>query len=165
MQVGTRYRCRLVKQQSNLMYHLQLLAVQPYRDGSVIEQFDLHIRTEDAARHFQPIGGNSFLEALDQRLCYSGGSGIGKAGTASSAHISVEGELRDDKGLAADVEQGAVHLALFIFEDAQVDDFFAERLDLRPAIAVTDAKQYQQSPAYFADNLFIDSDTGTAYSL
>src|SRR5947199_4351959 len=106
------------------MCHLQLLAIQPEGDRTVIEQFDLHIGTENAARHFQSIGSNSFLEALDQRLCYSGGSSIGKTGTASPAHISVEGEPRDDKGLAADVEQRAVHLALFVFEYAQVDDFF-----------------------------------------
>src|SRR5437660_12608165 len=106
------------------MSHLQFLVNNSEGEQTCIEQFDHHTVTENAARHFQSIGSNSFLEALDQRLCYSGGSSSGKTGTATPARISVEGELRDDKGLAADVEQRAVHFARVVFKDAQVDDFF-----------------------------------------
>jgi hypothetical protein len=102
---------------------------------------------------------------LKEGFCNYWRRGIGKAGATPPARISVEGELRDDQHFAANIEKGTVHLALIVTKDTQIDNFISQGLDLNLAIVLPYSKQYQESLAYLANDLFVNRDTGIAYSL
>jgi hypothetical protein len=71
--------------------------------------------------------------------------GVDKRRAAALAGVSEKGELGDYDGTPACSQQRAVHLALFVFEDAQVDDFIHQGLGLAWTIALSDPKQDDQS--------------------
>src|SRR5260370_33017331 len=143
----------------------QSLAVKPDRDRPLIPNLNSHRSTKNPTCDSKPIASKSILEELKETFCNYWRRGIGKTGTAASAHISIERELRDDQHFAANIEQRAVHLAFIVAKDAQVDNFISQGLDLNLAIAPPYSQQYQEAMTYLADDLFVNRDAGKAYSL
>src|SRR2546421_3283567 len=144
---------------------LQLLAVKPNRDRSLIPNLNSHISTENPTSDSKAIAGKSILEMLNEGFCNWRRRGIRKAGTATPARIGIEGELRDDQNFSTNTEQRAVHLAFIVTKDAQVSNFVNQSLDLKLAILLTDSEQNQKSLTYLAHNLSLNSDTRPAHSL
>src|SRR5260370_40807537 len=143
----------------------QSLAVKPDRDRPLIPNLNSHRSTKNPTCDSKPIASKSILEELKETFCNYWRRGIGKTGTAASAHISIERELRDDQNFSPDIEEGTVHLALIVSKDAQIGDFISQGLYLNLAIVPPYSQQYQEAMTYLADDLFVNGYTGTAYSL
>ncbi|SRR5579875_717757 len=144
---------------------LHLLAVQPNCDRTLIPNLNSHRSTKYPTCNSKPITSKNFLEMLDESLCNDWRRGIGKAGAASPASIGVEGELRDDQHFAANIEQRTVHLAFIVAEDAQVDNFISQGLDLNLAITLAYSQQDQQTLTYLAHDLPVYGHAGMTDTL
>ena len=94
-----------------------------------------------------------------------GGRGVVETGAASFAAIAIEGELRDDQHRAAGIEQAAVHFAVFILEDAKVQDLLCDEFGVSFGIEFRHAQQDEEAGADFADDGPIDKDTRFGYAL
>src|SRR5260370_2505542 len=143
----------------------QLLTVEPNRDRSLIPSLNSHRRSKNPTCDSKPIASKSILEMLKEGFCDYRRRSIGKAGTAAPARISIQRELRDDQDFSTNIEKRTVHLALIVTEDTQIDNFISQGLYLNLAIVLPYSKQYQESLAYLANDLFVNRDTGMAYSL
>src|SRR2546421_5092501 len=139
---------------------LQLLAVKPNRDRSLIPNLNSHISTENPTCDSKPIAGKRFLEVLNEGFCNCRRRGIRKAGTATPARIGIEGELRDDQNFSTNIEQRAVHLAFIVTKDAQVSNFVNQSLYLKLAILLPDSEQNQESLTYLADDFSVYGHAG-----
>src|SRR5260221_5884011 len=143
----------------------QSLAVKPDRDRTLIPNLNSHRSTKNPTCDSKPIASKSILEELKETFCNYWRRGIGKTGTAASAHISIERELRDDQNFSPDIEEGTVHLALIGSKDAQIGNFISQEFDLRLAIVPPYSQKHQQPLANLADYFPVNGYTGTAYSL
>src|SRR2546423_1546400 len=144
---------------------LQLLAVKPDCDRTLIPNLNSHRSTKYPTGDSEPITSNSLLEVLNEGFCNCRRRRIRKAGSPASTRIGIEGELRDDQNFSTNIEKRAVHLAFIVTKDAQVDYLISQGLYLKLAILLPDSEQYQQSLTYLAHNLSLNSDAGTAHSL
>src|SRR6266700_5060331 len=115
---------------------LHLLAIKPYGDRTLIPNFNSHRSSKYPTCDSKSIASKNFLEMFNESFCNYWRRGIHKAGAASPAHISVEGKLRNDQHFAANIEQGAVHLAFIVAKDTQVDNFISQGLDLNLTITL-----------------------------
>jgi hypothetical protein len=143
----------------------QLLTVKPDGDGSLIAKLNSHMSAKDPTGDSKAIAGKSILEMLEEGFRNYGRRGICKAGTAAPARAGIESELRDDQHFSTNSEKRAVHLAFIVAKDTQMDNFISQGLYLNLAIIPPYAKKYQESLTYLTDDLFVNDDTGTAYSL
>jgi hypothetical protein len=143
----------------------QVLAIEPNCDRTLIPNLNGHISTKYPTGDRKPIASERILEALKEGFCDYWRSGICKAGAAALACIGIEGELRDDQHSSANIEKGAVHLALIVAKDTQIDNFISQGLALNLVIVLPYSKEYQKSLTYVANDLFVNRNTGTAYPL
>src|SRR5579859_1576086 len=141
------------------------IAVKPNRDGTVIAKVNFHVSAENSAGNGKPIVSKGVLETLNKRFRNYWRGGICKAGTAATARIGIEGKLRDNQSFSTNIEQRAVHLALIVFKNAQMDDFIGQGFYLISVIAIPYPQKYQESMIYLADDLFIHCDTGAGDAL
>src|SRR5207244_6882737 len=102
-----------------------------------IQQFNLHICAKHTAFYFQPIGSNRILKSFNQWLGDGRRSGPGKARAPPPAHISIERELGDNQNFSSNIQERAVHLALVVAKDTQVDNFISQILYLNFAIVLS----------------------------
>jgi hypothetical protein len=144
---------------------LYLLAVKPNCDRPLIPNLNSHRSTKDPTCDSKPITSKSFLEMLKEGFCNYWRRGVCKAGATPPARISVEGELRDDQHFAANIEQRAVHPALVVAKDAQIDNFVSQGLDLNLAVALSYSQQHQEPLTYLAHYFPVYGHTGMAYTL
>src|SRR6266699_3960174 len=108
---------------------LPLLTIQPDRHWPIVEQLYIHVRPEHASYDLQPIGSYHIHKTFTKRLSDGGRSGIRKAGAASFAGVSIEGELGDDQNFSPNIEQRTIHLAFIVAKEAQMDNFMSQGLD------------------------------------
>jgi len=73
--------------------------------------------------------------------------------------------LRHEEKLAADVAQGAVHLAGIVREDPESHDLFGQAIGFRLGVAALDADQRQDPSADRSDGLAVDGDARLADAL
>jgi hypothetical protein len=98
------------------------------------------------------------MRAQKRSYSHSRVGGAGEAGPIAAADVGGQGELADHQGLAADVDDRAVHLAGVVLEDAQVDDLARQEVYLAFAIAVLHAQQHEKPGPDRRDSLSIDRD-------
>jgi hypothetical protein len=125
----------------------------------------LHVGTEDAPCYLNTVGGDGIFKAFDQGLSYGGRSGVSEAGTTTPARVGVERELRDDEGCAVDVQEGAVHLAFVVAEDAQVNDFVYQGFDLGLAIVLSHTEEDEQPLINLSGDALVDGNAGVRDAL
>src|SRR5207247_679528 len=77
------------------------------RDGTVVEEVDLHPGTEDAARDGDPFRGEGLAEALVERDGLLGYSGAGEARTVALRGVRDQRQLAHDQPPAAGLEAAA----------------------------------------------------------
>jgi hypothetical protein len=73
-------------------------------DWPIIVNLDPHVRTKDAGLHWDAFGFQQFDKAADARLGHIGRSGLGGAGAATCARVSLQGELTDDECASAHIQ-------------------------------------------------------------
>lgn len=79
--------------------------------------------------------------------------------------FSGQGELTDDQRGTANIDQGAVHPVIVIFEDAQFDDFAGQPLALGFAIIAHRAYENDQPMPDLTHNFAVNGDAGAGGSL
>src|SRR5206468_1383122 len=79
-------------------------------------------------------------------------------GTPAGTRVRIQGELRHDECLPADVEQCQVRLSGGVVEDPQLGDPSGQRVGRRLVIVRAHAEQDDQSAADLADDLLADAD-------
>ena len=96
-----------------------------------------------------------------------------EAGAIAFPHVGKQRKLRNGEDFAADIFDGTVHFALFVFKNAQVEDFVGQPRKLFLAILITHADQQHEARsdllrfeggvdgAQFVDNV----NAGLAHSL
>jgi hypothetical protein len=120
---------------------------------------------KDPTGDSKPIASKSILEMFKEGFRNYGRRSICKAGTAAPARVGIESELRDYQNFSTNREKRAVHLAFIVAKDTQMDNFISQGLYLNLTIVPPYAKKDQESLTYLTDDLFVNHDTGTAYSL
>lgn len=75
--------------------------------------------------------------------------GLDEGGAVAAPRVAQERELGDDQHLAAHVLHGAVHLAVFVLEDAQVCDLLGGKARVLLAVARLHADEHEQAGADF----------------
>ena len=141
------------------------IAVKPNCDRTVIPKINFHVSTENPAGNGKPIASKGILETLKEGFRNYWWRSICKAGAAAPARIGVECELRDGQCFSTNIEESTVHLALIVFEDAQMDNFIGQGFYLNLVIAQPNSQKYQEPTIYLADDLLINSNTSPGYSL
>ena len=81
------------------------------------------------------------------------------------AAVPIQSKLRNQQNFAATVADGAVHLALVVFEDAEIPDLVGERLGVSFVILFADAEQDAKSGANATDRFPPHADVGFGDSL
>ena len=79
--------------------------------------------------------------------------------------IAIQRKLRDHQQRAADIGDGAVHLALGIGKDPQVPGLVGQEISLVFVIDLADAKQHAQACADLPNHRGINGDLGLRNSL
>jgi hypothetical protein len=141
------------------------LCIQPQGDWTIVDQFDIHVRSELACGDFNTklpcAGDKSLIEPFGELWrC-----GVDKTGSASFAAVAEQSELADDEHRAGDFLQRQVHLAVGIIEDSKSGNFFCQLSRVTICVLVADAQQYDQPPLNRADGFLIYRDTGPMNSL
>lgn len=121
----------------------------------VVHQGHVHMRGKYTHFNRRPacpqIGRDLFIEALGQARR----SGFVKTGTTSVGGSTQQGELRNQQHPATCIHQRAIHLPLFIGENAEGLDLVDQIPDIRLIIAFRHAQQDQEAALYLAYDLFI----------
>src|SRR5579883_2382738 len=150
---------------SGVIELLEMLAIEPDRDGSVIAEVNVHLSPEDTASYRNPIAGQHAFELLEEGFRQGRCSCGREAGTAASARIRIECELRDHQSRAMAVEQRTVHFPLLVLENAQMNNLVNERFHLNITIVLSNAQKDEEAIVDLADVLSRNGDAGPADAL
>ena len=102
---------------------------------------------------------------MPQPLGELGGSSGRETWPAAATRVGVEGELGDDEGGPASLQEGSVRAALGISEDAQLGGPPGEIVGDRLGIVGTHAEQDDQAVADLPDGLTVHADLAASDSL
>ena len=112
------------------------------------------------ARRAQPVG-----KILIKPVGRFRRSRIREGGPIAFAAVGVQSELGNHQDLAAAVDDRPVHLALFVFEDAEIFNFIGKGGGIIRTILLPDAQENAQSWADPTDGLLCHGDVGFGDSL
>ena len=112
------------------------------------------------AQGLEELGG-FFVEVLGE---VGWGGGV-EAWASAFAAVAVEGELGDEQDVAVGFEEGEVHFALVVGEDAEVGDFFGEVLGVGVGVGFGDGEVDEQALVDLACGLVVDVDAGVGDAL
>lgn len=136
-------------------------AVEPDRDRAVILEPYQHLRAESSLLNRNPPAADRVGKVVDERLGDFGWRCVEEAGTATFACVGVEGELGDHQhgvrgALACQIANRAVHTAISVLEDAQIDRLFRQAAAEPFGVVVGHADQRQQAWADLANDLVVN---------
>lgn len=114
--------------------------IKEQRDGTVVDQFHIHIGLEDTFGDWNAGIGHSVGEDLIKAKGLFRRSGFGEAGASSFSTVTQKGELADGEHAAACLLDVEVHFARFILESSKANDFRGHpiRIGLRIALGHTE---------------------------
>ncbi len=121
--------------------------------------------SEDSALDRDTVRAQPAEKVFIQRLGRFCRSGPLKGRAQPAPDIAEQGELRDDQRCALHLGQAAVHLAGFIFPDAQAGNFRRQILRIGFAVARFHAQQHNRAGADGARDLTCYPDFGPADAL
>src|SRR5690554_5469095 len=122
-------------------------------DWPVIDQRDLHIGTKFAACHFGMQRPRLLHEVIAHCLTVLGWRGGSETRPIAFVSVGSQGELAHDQQAAAYVLNTAVHPAVFVGKDAQLEYFLQQDVCLCMCIGRLGAEQNQQAGADAANEL------------
>ena len=127
-----------------------MLGVDADGDGTVVEQFTLHVGAElSCADGFAKASLDLTDELLVERYGNIMTCGTDVARTIALGRKCMEGELADDEDLTLDVEHRAVHDVVLVVEDAKAEDLASHPLHILNGICCLETHQDEKSKAYF----------------
>ena len=135
-----------------------VLGIDEDGDGSVVDQFDLHIGAKDTSGDWS---AQTMLDGLDKLFIERDGDvttcSTDVGGTIAFGGEGMECELRDDAHFAADVHHRAVHHASLVVEDAQCQQFAGHPVDVFLRIGSLKAYEHKQTLSDLAAQFTFDS--------
>lgn len=137
---------------------MSLAAFDQQCHGSVVDQRDSHISLKKSGFNAQTGAPRDGDKMFVQGQGLFGGSGIVEAGPAAFTAIAIKGELRDDEKIASGIEEAAIHLALSVFENTQIQDLLSDEFGVGVSIEFRDTEKHEKSPPYFACDGIIYND-------
>lgn len=127
----------------------------------MVDEGDVHVGTELASGDgFAEEVAEGLAEGLVEGFGVCGGSGTEEGGSVAFFGGGVEGELGDDGGLAVDVEEGGVHFAVAVFEDAEAGDFSGKPVDVAGCVGLFDTEENEEAKFLIGDEVIVDGDGG-----
>ena len=145
-----------------------LWRVEDERDRAVIDQLDLHIGPENAARDgTHALGLQGRRQAGDQRSRQLGPGCIDELRPAAFASRAIQGELGDHQRAPAGIKERSVKARWPVHgrENPQDGDLLRQPIGLRLGVGVGDPDQEQDSRADLAHDSAIDPDRGAQDAL
>lgn len=134
-------------------------------DGAGVGVGDVHVGGEGAGLDGEVEGaeevGGGFVEFAGE----VGRRGGGEAWSSAFAAVAVEGELADEQDVSVGVEEGEVHFAVGVGEDAEVGDFFGDPFGVFGGVLFSDGEVDEQAGADPADGFVVDGDGGVGDAL
>lgn len=98
---------------------------------TIVDQFDRHLRTENAARSFQTPAPETIDHPRDQRFGMIGITGAGERWPQSPGEVAVEGELAHDKDFPVYLHDGVIHPTVLVREDPDSGDSVDSGINIR----------------------------------
>ena len=123
------------------------------------------MRLKDAGFHLNSEGAQASDEFFVKPVGVLGRRGLGVGRPAASFCVAVERELRNDKGGTPDLNEGAVHFAGIVCEDAQISDFLRKIQSRLNGIVAAHAEQDQHARLNFPGYASVDCDAGSRNTL
>src|SRR3984893_2542336 len=131
-------------------------------DRTFIDQLHGHHSLKYSAAHRDTKGLQGFAEFLVELFGKCGRAGGNEGGAALAACVAIQSELRDHQRGALCVEDGAVHFALIVLEDAEIADFFWQGARHGRGVGVAYAEKDHQAESDFTCDAALDGDFGAA---
>ena len=154
--------------------YAKLLRVEQDRHRAIIDQRHIHMCAESALLHLKSLRAQRLVEFEPDPFGMLGFAGAHEARTIAFSGVREQCELRDRQNRAADVVDRQIHLALFVFEHAQIRDFVGEPVDLPGAVGIAHADEqhiagcdglFGECRVEFADCLVGHGHAGVAHFL
>ncbi len=117
----------------------------------VIHQRDSHMRLEPPGCDFQSRRAQPVGKMLIKPIGCIRRSRVCKRRAITLATVAVQSKLRNHQDFAAAVADGAVHLALVVFEDAEIFDLIGKCIGVSLVILFADTEQDAKSGADLTD--------------
>src|SRR5512139_2215995 len=132
----------------------------------VVLERNEHLRPEHPGPHRHPgSGSDPGEEGLVEPAALLGRRGTGESRAPAGAAVPEKGELRDDEQGASGFDDGAVHLAVLVGENAQPGNLAGQPGHVAVPVAGGDPEQDEQTRADPGDLLPPDRHGGTADAL
>lgn len=123
------------------------VALYQQRDGTVIDEFDVHHGAEFSCLDLVPSRTKAREEVFVQRNRDIGSCRIPEAGAAPLARVTVQRELRYHEQGTSDLRQVAVHPSLVVGEQPQARHLLDHPVDLGRRVAVGEADEQEEPDA------------------
>jgi hypothetical protein len=126
----------------------------------IIDQMDLHVSGKLAGLHNGVGLAGLGYEVVVKALAICGRCGAGKAGAIAAAYIGGQSELTHHQQstlqtLAIQILQRAIHLAVFVAENAQLQKLAQHLVSIGHRIALFCTQEQQQTLLYLSNHLAI----------
>ena len=126
-----------------------MLRIDTDGDGTVIEQFALHVSAEFACANG---AAETLLDLTDEFLVERNGNVMAccadVAGSVALSSKCMQGELADDKDFSLDIEYRTVHDVVLIVEDAETEYLAGDPLHIVGGIGCLKAYEDKEAEAY-----------------
>lgn len=132
---------------------------------AVVYEGDLHHSLEAAGFDLGDVVAEDFYEVFEGVASLIGRCCADVAGATPFAAVGEEGELADGEEGSAGVEEGAIHFAICIGEDAEVDELAGHGFHDFRVVVCGDAYEEKQAGSDGTDCFVVDRYAGGGYSL
>ena len=145
------------------------LAVQDQSDGSVIDEFNLHVGSELTSFDPEVEGTELVDEQVEESLALGVGRRLYETGTTLSRRVSINGEVGDGQHLSTLLRrqglQTQVHLPFRVIEDTKVLDLEGKLSCVGIGVLHMGSNEKEESRSTLAHNADTDGNGGSANPL
>ena len=138
----------------------QLVAVNQQRNWAMVDETDIHHRTELAGGDGQTAGPQEFHKLLIQSIPYLWQRRTNETGSTPLTTVAKQCELTDDEYSARDVLDREVHFVLRVGKYPEPENLLGHVLDIFSVVVIGDPQQNEQPLPDSSDFLFVDGNTG-----
>ena len=138
-----------------------LSAVQQQRDGTVVDQLDIHVLLELTGLDGNPLPAHFGHETAVQLIGLIGTRRGHEAWTATLATVGDQRELTDDQHLAVNVGQRTIHFSVTILKHAQAGNFLGQVNNILLVVIVRDSQEHQKAAFDLTDRVAVNPNAGS----
>lgn len=101
---------------SSILIQSHVSGVYRYSNGSIVEKTNSHMGAESPCFYGDIIRFESFIKHVPDCFGMVWFTGVGEARSVAMPGVCKQSELRDRENLSLHVEDGKIHLPIFVFE-------------------------------------------------